>query len=277
MYNIIPDPEKLIYSKKTNKITLFYFFKFSDSKINSKKIKQIFKDHDIKCLHWFNCQYTLIGGDDFWTSASIVEFKSKEHIKRIFDKKISNNKIKALQVFNLNPKLPPKIILFIIKLFRPLGILFDLLLKNSINSSKLNKLSSKILPTKKQHQRFFNDQRKDKAYMINLLQSFKTAKYKNNKTTISGREAYYEKYGKVAFRSVILTGGNFTYAGRIIGNTLIEYNTPSDTSGNWEAIGIMEYSRPKKLYSLEKMPGYKKALIHRNAGLKRTVNIFSTK
>ena len=33
----------------------------------------------------------------------------------------------------------------------------------------------------------------------------------------------------------------------------------------------------KKLYSLEKMPGYKKSLKHRDAGLERTINIYSIK
>tara|TARA_B100001250_G_scaffold89270_1_gene74020 strand:+ start:134 stop:958 length:825 start_codon:yes stop_codon:yes gene_type:complete len=274
MYNIIPDPDKLIYSKKTNKIVLFYFFKYSNRETNSIKIKKIFKDNEIKCLHWFNCEYTIIGQEDFWTSASIIEFKSKKHLKKIYHKKISNNKIKAFQIFNLKPNNPPKIILFIIKLLRPFGILIDLMVKNSIDSLKPN---GKILPTKKQYLKLFNDNRKNKAYMINLLQSYKIAKYESSNNIISGKEAYYKKYGIVAIRSVILTGGNFTFAGKIIGNTLIEYNAPNDTKGIWESIGIMEYSKPNKLFSLEKMPGYKRALNHRNAGLKRTVNIFSVK
>ena len=274
MLNIIPDPDKLIYSKEKKKVVLFYFFKYSDKKTNSKKIKKTFRDNDIKCLHWFNCEYTIIGKKDYWTTASIVELSSKEHLKEVFKKKIINNNITALQVFNIKPNNPSKAVLFIIKLFlRPFGILIDMIIKNSYDSIDLN---SKILPTKKQFLKLYNDKRKKKAFMINLLESYKTAKYDNNKI-ISGKEAYYKKYGNVAIRSVILTGGDLTFVGKIIGNTLIEYNLPNDTKGNWESIGIMEYSKPNKLFSLQKMPGYKKALIHRNAGLKRTVNIFSLK
>jgi len=49
------------------------------------------------------------------------------------------------------------------------------------------------------------------------------------------------------------------------------------TIGAWEEIGIMEYPNPSKLFSLMKIPGYEKALTHRNAGLKRTVVIISKK
>ncbi|MBT5858186.1 MAG: hypothetical protein HOH84_07700 [Flavobacteriaceae bacterium] len=277
MNNIIPNPIKLIDTEITNKVTLFYLFKFSKTVETSKIIKQEFDNQNIKCLHWFNCQYNFIGEDDFWTNSALLEFESIDHLGKVFIKKIGNSDIQALQVFNLTPKLPPKIIIYLFKLLRPIGYLLDCLIKNEIDYSKLSNSGSKILPNKKQNNRFKNNNSKEKAYMINLLKAYEIAKYKDKNIIKSGREAYYEKYGTVAFRSVILTGGNFTYAGRFIGSPLIEYNAPNDTKGNWQALGIMEYSNPKKLYSLEKMPGYKKSLKHRDAGLERTFNIYSIK
>ena len=95
--------------------------------------------------------------------------------------------------------------------------------------------------------------------------------------SISGREAYYEKYGRTATKCVLLLGGDVTYSGRVLGETLIEYNVPLDTMGNWEAVGIIEYPKAVKMLDLEKMPGYSKALEHRDAGLEKTYNLYATK
>ncbi len=137
--------------------------------------------------------------------------------------------------------------------------------------------NSNLLPTKKQAERILKEKSNKKAFMINLLQSRKTAKYKDRSISISGREAYYEKYGKTATKCVLLLGGDVTYSGRVLGDTLIEYNVPLDTMGNWEAIGIIEYPKAVKMLDLEKMPGYSKALEHRDAGLERTYNLYATK
>ena len=67
MNNIIPNPIKLTDTEITNKVTLFYLFKFSKTVETSKIIKQEFDNQNIKCLHWFNCQYNFIGEDDFWS------------------------------------------------------------------------------------------------------------------------------------------------------------------------------------------------------------------
>ena len=73
-----------------------------------------------------------------------------------------------------------------------------------------------------------------------------------------------------------MQGGNFILAGSI-GQAIMEVNVPITTTEAWEEIGIMEYPNPSKLFSLKNMPGYEKALRHRNAGLERTVVIISKK
>jgi len=141
----------------------------------------------------------------------------------------------------------------------------------------LSNEDSNILPTKKQAERLLNEKSTKKAYMINLLELKEMAQYKDKSISITGREAYVKKYGTQAFKSVILLGGDFAFNGRIIGDSLIEYNVPFDTQGKWQAVGIAEYTKACKMLELEKIPGYSKGLIHREAGLKRNYNLYATK
>tara|TARA_B110000459_G_scaffold138685_1_gene151294 strand:- start:3350 stop:4174 length:825 start_codon:yes stop_codon:yes gene_type:complete len=274
MINFIPNPSNFLNTENTNKIILFYFFKFSKFSDSSEFIISISKKK-INCLHWFNCQYTNIGKEDFWTNASIIEFENKETLLKAFNNKLEFSNIKALQVFNVLPNNPSRLLIDFLKLFRPAGYLFKLF-KNSL-IEELIENNSEIIPSKKQTKRLLNETSNKKAYMINLLEARETAKYSDQSIVISGREAYYKKYGDIALRSVLLIGGDVTYVGRFNGEPLIEFNVPNDTKGNWQALGIMEYPLARNMLDLEKMPGYKEALKHRDAGLKKTFNIYSTK
>ena len=274
MINFIPNPSNFLNTENTNKIILFYFFKFSKFSDSSEFIISISKNK-INCLHWFNCQYTNIGKEDFWTNASIIEFENKETLLKAFNNKLEFSNIKALQVFNVLPNNPSRLLIDFLKLFRPAGYLFKLF-KNSL-IEELIENNSEIIPSKKQTKRLLNETSNKKAYMINLLEARETAKYSDQSIVISGREAYYKKYGNIALRSVLLMGGDVTYVGRFNGEPLIEFNVPNDTKGNWQALGIMEYSLARNMLDLEKMPGYKEALKHRDAGLKKTFNLYSTK
>ena len=274
MINFIPNPSNFLNTENTNKIILFYFFKFSKFSESSEFIISISKKK-INCLHWFNCQYTNIGKEDFWTNASIIEFENKETLLKAFNNKLEFSNIKALQVFNVLPNNPSRLLIDFLKLFRPAGYLFKLF-KNSLIEEFIEN-NSEIIPSKKQTKRLLNETSNKKAYMINLLEARETAKYSDQSIVISGREAYYKKYGNIALRSVLLMGGDVTYVGRFNGEPLIEFNVPNDTKGNWQALGIMEYPLARNMLDLEKMPGYKEALKHRDAGLKKTFNIYSTK
>ena len=277
MINLIPNPTNFIDSENTYKIVLFTFIKFSKLSDGSEFIK-ILKKNKINYLHWFNCQYTNIGKKDYWSNAAIIEFESKKQLELAYSKKIEYSNIEALQVFNVNPKNPSRLFINFLKLFRPLGYIFSFLNNSNDNYPELlKKHDSKIVPSLKQINRLMNEKSREKAYMINLMEARETANYKDNSITITGKEAYYEKYSSIASRSVILLGGDITYVGRFNGNPLIEFNVPNDTKGAWQALGIIEYSIPSDMFALERMPGYKASLNHRDAGLKKTVNIYSTK
>tara|TARA_B100000768_G_scaffold3199_1_gene3949 strand:+ start:1482 stop:2315 length:834 start_codon:yes stop_codon:yes gene_type:complete len=276
MINIIPDPIKLFNNENTNKIILFIFLRF-DKSINSENFRNRLLKENITISHWFDCQYTNIGKEDYWTNALIIEFENKTELEKSYESEIGKIKVEAVQVFNLAPKNPPRLLINFLKLFRPIGYFLELINNSRKELQNLENNNSNLLPTKKQAERILKEKSNKKAFMINLLQSRKTAKYKDRSISISGREAYYEKYGKTATKCVLLLGGDVTYSGRVLGDTLIEYNVPLDTTGNWEAIGIIEYPKAVKMLDLEKMPGYSKALEHRDAGLERTYNLYATK
>ena len=84
--NIFPNPSKLIDIENTNKIVLFIYLKITDYSIK-EKIKNDFFKEKINILHWFDCQYTNIGKEDFWSDALIIEFKNKTIFKRFMKAK----------------------------------------------------------------------------------------------------------------------------------------------------------------------------------------------
>ncbi len=276
MINIFPDPSKFIDIENTNKIVLLIFLKFSNNTKKEMFKKTLLKEH-LNILHWFDCQYTNIGKEDFWSDALIIELKNKNELQKIYKSDLGKIDAEAVQVFNIIPKNPPRLLINFLKLFRPIGYFFELVKTSRKELEDLKKDRSDILPSKKQAERLLNEKSNKKAYMINLLEVKEIAQYKDKSIAISGREAYVEKYGKQAVKSVILLGGDVTFSGRIIGESLIEHNAPLDTKGQWQALGIMEYSRAVKMFDLEKIPGYNKALIHRDAGLKRNYNLYATK
>ena len=128
--NIFPNPSKLIDIENTNKIVLFIFLKITDDSIK-EKLKNDFLKEKINILHWFDCQYTNIGKEDFWSDALIIEFKNKTDLQKIYESKIGKIEVEAVQVFNLAPKNPPRLLINFLKLFRPIGYFLEL-----INSSR---------------------------------------------------------------------------------------------------------------------------------------------
>jgi len=121
LINIFPDPSKLIDIENTNKIVLFIFLKITDNSIK-ENIKNDFLKENINILHWFDCQYTNIGKEDFWSDALIIEFKNKNNLQEIYKSDIGRVYVEAIQVFNLAPKNPPRLLINFLKLFRPIDI-----------------------------------------------------------------------------------------------------------------------------------------------------------
>ena len=262
-----------------NRTIYFFFFKLRIDPTSIGEVKDKLHKNGAICRHWFVCEYALIGSDEnLWTHAAIFDFKSSEVAKRAFTKGIISDHIEGIQVFSVKTTNPPFLINFIFKLMRPLGSALTLFSKQNKNprSSDLTKKRGGVSPTEEQFNQHYQNDRTTKAYMINLLQTYPIAQYPDRKTTVSGGTAYYRRYGLVAMRSVYMIGGRLILAGRM-GAPILEYNVPKLTQGAWEGIGVMEYPNPSKIFELEKMPGYKKAYEHRDAGLEKTVLIISKK
>jgi hypothetical protein len=276
MVNIFPDPSKFNDYENTNKIVLVIFIKIAKPKVK-EELKISLLNKKLKIINWFDCHYTNIGKEDYWSDVLMVEFKDKFELEKYYKNGVGKIDLEAVQVFNLLPKNPPRLFVNFLKLFRPIGFFFEMTRSSKKVLQNLKNYDSNILPTKIQAERLLNEKSNKKAYMINLLELKEMAQYKDKSISMTGREAYVEKYGKQAFKSVILLGGDFTFNGRIIGDSLIQHNAPLDTQGKWQAIGIVEYTKPCKMLELEKIPGYSKSLVHREAGLKRTCNIYATK
>lgn len=276
MLKLLPDQEAAASLK--NRTTFFYFFNLKEVTNDGATIRQLFAQHGAKCVLWLNCEYAFVGeGEDCWTHAALFQFPDTQAVKQAIDQGISSDEIAAVQGFAVGPSKPPQLILFLFKLLRPLGFLFA---RGTTKKWTVNQVveilggEGGIYATKKQISRHLENNRPSKAYMINLLQTYKKARYPDGNITVSGATAYYKRYGFVATRSVVMLGGTLVFGGKM-GQPFTEVNAPSLTKGGWEGLGIMRYPSPSKLIALEKMPGYKKSLVHRDAGLERTVLVIS--
>jgi hypothetical protein len=181
--------------------------------------------------------------------------------------------------------MPPKFILALFRLLRPLGFLLDTN-KKPTTQEVLDAFESEggINPRRDQIERHLTNNRKTMANMINLLQYKPKAVYADPsrkyrdvpsvKLDISGHKAYTKKYGIAAIRSVIMTGGHLVFAARL-GAPILENDSPKSTMGFWDDVVVMAYSDPSRLFSLKRMPGYGSALKHRTAGLLRTALLIS--
>lgn len=99
--------------------------------------------------------------------------------------------------------------------------------------------------------------------MMNFLQ-FKSI---DRGDDADGREAYF-RYGREAFRAVYTVGGQFLFAGRI--KTVLVPSRDPQWNGQWDDVAAMIYPDPTAIFAMEQLPAYRKALVDRDKGLKRT-------
>jgi uncharacterized protein (DUF1330 family) len=99
--------------------------------------------------------------------------------------------------------------------------------------------------------------------MVNFLQ------YKKP----DGAQAYM-RYGRVAMRTVYRTGGRLLFFARV--REIARAASAGPCVGEWDELAAMQYSRPDAILSMEHAPDYRAVLVHRDAGLARTVVIAST-
>jgi hypothetical protein len=126
MVNIFPDPSKLNDHENTNKIVLVIFIKIAKPKVK-EELKISLLNKKLKIINWFDCHYTNIGKEDYWSDVLIVEFKDKFELEKYYKNGVGKIDLEAVQVFNLLPKNLPRLFVNFLKLFRPIGYFFELI------------------------------------------------------------------------------------------------------------------------------------------------------
>ena len=84
----------------------------------------------------------------------------------------------------------------------------------------------------------------------------------------SGAEAY-GRYGAVALRTVMRTGGQLHFAGRI--KVVLRQAAAWEMGNDWDDLAVMRYPRPDAILSMERVEAYRASLRHRDAGLAATI------
>lgn len=104
-------------------------------------------------------------------------------------------------------------------------------------------------------------------HFVNLLAFKKEAEYPGEhalaSVQLSGAEAY-DKYGAVAFEQVTKRGG------RLITLNNVELEVIG-SSGAWDRVATMEYQNIDAFLEMVSDPDYKQSLVHRTAGLEKTI------
>lgn len=110
--------------------------------------------------------------------------------------------------------------------------------------------------------------------MVNFFRYRAQADYgASQEPALSGRRAY-ARYGMVALETVYRTGGRLLFFGRV--EEIVMEAKAGPMVGSWDDIGVMQYTEPKAILTMEQVPKYKAALKHRDAGLAQTLIIAST-
>ena len=84
---------------------------------------------------------------------------------------------------------------------------------------------------------------------------------------LTGAEAY-GRYGAVALEHVVRRGGSLTLYNDVLGVLI-------GRTGPWDQIAVMEYPGTDAFVDMIRDPAYQSALVHRDAGLDRTVLLVS--
>ena len=124
MVNIFPDPSKLNDHENTNKIVLVIFIKITIPKVK-EELKISLLNKKLKIINWFDCHYTNIGKEDYWSDVLIVEFKDKFELDKYYKNGVGKIDLQGVQVFNLLPKNLPRLFVNFLKLLRLLAIFLN--------------------------------------------------------------------------------------------------------------------------------------------------------
>jgi len=130
------------------------------------------------------------------------------------------------------------------------------------------------MPTRESIATLLSCPRDYRPAMVNLFRYREKAQYPTDEgPSVSGRRAY-ARYGMVALETVYRTGGRLVFFGRI--EEMVLEAKAGPMTGAWDDIGVMQYTEPKAILTMEQVPKYRDALKHRDAGLKETIIVAST-
>lgn len=108
--------------------------------------------------------------------------------------------------------------------------------------------------------------------MFNFLKYRETAAYDPPRDGDPGTGAdAYGRYGAVAMQTVMRTGGELHFAGRV--RAILRPATGWEMGSDWDDLAVMRYPRPEAILSMERVDAYRASLKHRDAGLSDTVVI----
>jgi hypothetical protein len=112
--------------------------------------------------------------------------------------------------------------------------------------------------------------------MVNFLKYYDVARYEAKEGAAPGTgRAAYNRYGVVALQTVMQTGGELLFFGRVV--EVLRAATAGPAIGAWDDIAAMQYSQPKSILTMEHVERYRAALKHRDAGLERTLVISASR
>lgn len=113
-------------------------------------------------------------------------------------------------------------------------------------------------------------------HMMNFLKYRQTADYPDiykGNGDVSGADAY-GRYGTVALRTVMRTGGALMFHGTV--DQVLRSSTGWPDGNDWDEVAMMRYRTPSAILSMESADDYRAALVDRDAGLDRTIVVASS-
>lgn len=178
-------------------------------------------------------------------------------------------------VLRVKPGRPPRIAVGLLRCLTGLGVL------RPPTGAPAEDLSGKgfraeVMPDAGAIRRLLDQPADYAPAMLNLLQYHATARYETPRpgaAPVTGATAY-RRYGVVALRTVYRTGGHLVFFAPV--EAVVRAAAAGPAAGTWDEVAVMQYDRPEAILTMEHAPDYLAALVHRDAGLQRSIVTAST-
>lgn len=214
-----------------------------------------------------DADFALIGADDpYWSRFLILSGGGPEDLPLALDG------VEDAYIARVRLRAPPKLALGLLRLLVVLGIL-NKPRGEIMHDASHTGFRADAMPSASAIATLLAKPASYAPAMVNFLRYGVAANYPPTRPPSTGRAAY-RRYGMVAMRTVYRTGGRLLFYGAV--EQVLRAASAGPTRGDWHDVAAMRYPSPPALLSMEHVPAYRAALIHRDAGLDRTVVIAST-